>query len=763
MSNKIELLAPAGSFEALVAAVQNGCDALYLGGALFGARAFANNFNEEEMKRAIRYAHRFGVRVYVTVNTLIKEDEMEVCLNYIEYLQEIDVDALIIQDIGLLMRVHQRFPDLELHASTQMHIHNPQGIKLLQEMGAKRVVVPRETTIEEIATYATLGVDLEVFVQGALCVSYSGQCYMSALTLNRSGNRGACAQNCRMQYDLEVTHNQTKQLVKTRGKYLLSPKDLNTLDYVPRLIQAGITSFKIEGRMKRPEYVALMVSSYRKAIDAFQNNKKFYVDEHIQEEMEKIFNRGFSAGHLFHDMGSKLMSEVRPNHMGITIGYISGFHQDKVMIHLHKELRQGDGIRIITSRGDEGFTINRIYKEGLLVNHGDAGDTIEIDKTFFVEKGSSVVKTSDCQQLKQLQESYAGIKKRIPIHARFTMQTSSLACLEVWDDEGFYVKQESDVICEKAHTNPLGKQRIQSQLEKSKDTPFVMKDIEYQLDGDSILPIKELNQLRRNALEELSTLREIRYHGRRVSHQGTLEVSKTQAILPYYIVIHTKEQYEVCKEIGVTSIYVDDHALYETLKEDEHVFERTSRVMKTTYSSTHVMIGEHGGLYAKQPVICDTSCNVTNHDSANVMFSRNAIGVCFSLESSLEECCEIQQQFYEEQGYYGNFIYPIYGREELMISQHCIINAQLLDSDKKHCTLCKQGEYALLDLKKHRYPIQCDDACRMHILNEHPRHRLGDIQQAKLAHITSFLLVFTKENKAQCRMVLKELGEEISL
>lgn len=302
MIKKVELLAPAGSFECLQAAVQNGCNAVYLGGSMFGARAFANNFDKEEIIQAIHYAHGYGVKVYVTMNTLIYEEEMEEALAYAKFLYEENVDALIIQDLGLFDACHQLYPDFELHASTQMHIHNEAGIRLLQEAGAKRVVVPRETSIEEIKQYAKQSVDLEVFVQGALCVSYSGQCFMSAKELSRSGNRGECAQMCRMRYRL-VKDEQGKQMyIDSDGAYLLSPKDLNTLSHVPDLINAGVASFKIEGRMKRPAYVALMVSYYRKAIDAYYQNKKLDIPE-ANKQMQMMFHRGFSEGHLFHQMG----------------------------------------------------------------------------------------------------------------------------------------------------------------------------------------------------------------------------------------------------------------------------------------------------------------------------------------------------------------------------------------------------------------------------------------------------------------------------
>lgn len=759
----IELLAPAGSFEALRAAVQNGCDAVYLGGTCFGARAFANNFNDEEMKRAVAYAHVYGVRVFVTVNTLIKEHEIKDCIAYVKKLQQMDVDALILQDMGMFTLLHKHFPDMELHASTQMHIHNPQGITMLKEMGAARVVVPRETSIEEIREYSRLGVDLEVFVQGALCISYSGQCLMSALTLNRSGNRGECAQSCRMQYELEKTDENGRHILKADGSYLLSPKDLNTLEYVPSLIEAGIASFKIEGRMKRPEYVALMVSCYRKAIDAYKEGRAFHVDEVMKEEMQKIFHRGFSAGHLFHQTGSALMNFYRPNHMGITIGSIEAFTKDKVRIKLTKELQQGDGIRILSTRNDEGFCVNRIYKNGLLVNHGEAGDLIELDKTFYAEKGSLVVKSSDVKQLKKLQESYAHLARKVDIFGIFHMQPHEPAILEIMDNDGFHTRINSDMPCDIARTTPLSQERIDIQLRKTKDTPFTFKEIEYDVCMNGILPVKEINRMRREALNTLAHMREVRNGNRRFITTVNSDVCETMPELDELIVVvHNEEQYAACREAGISMIYIAEHALYETHKNEVCVYERTPRVMKDTYPDEMIMIQEAGGLAAQQPVLCDTSCNVTNIHTAAMMFSRHAAGVTLSLESSLEECLAITEDYHDTYGIWGNFIYPIYGREELMLSEYCVINAVEKDNGKKHCGLCRQGSYALLDRSQRRYPILTDHACRMHILNAEPRNRISDMKEAKHHHLTSFLCVFTDETHEECKMILSAVKKELS-
>lgn len=761
---QVELLAPAGSFDALKAAVQNGCDAVYLGGSMFGARAFANNFNEEEMIQAVAYAHIYGVRVFVTLNTLIKEHEIDACVRYARFLYEHDVDALIIQDIGLFSLLKEKFPDMELHASTQMHIHNPQGIQLLKEVGAKRVVVPRETSIESIAQYSKLGIDIEVFVQGALCVSYSGQCLMSSMTLHRSGNRGECAQNCRMQYDLEKEMHGKSSKVLAKGKYLLSPKDLNTLAFVPQLIEAGIASFKIEGRMKRPEYVALMVSLYRKAIDAYYAGKTFVVDMEMQEAMEKIFHRGFTSGHLFHKCGSALMNPIRPNHIGIEIGTIIHISKDKMVVKLVKPIYQGDGIRILKDKEDEGFRVNRIYKDGLLVNHAKCGDRIELDKTMYVEKGNKILKTSDVIQLNELQESYMQIKRRVKVYGAFYMKIGELACLEVMDDVGNMISVHSSQVVEKALKTSLEEERIDKQLHKSKDTPFDIASIEYHVSQKATMPIRELNQMRRDALEQLEQVRKIRNHNRGVEvaiqkNTSIYDEEHNEVEIPTICtVVHTLEQYQVCLDAGIKMIFVEGNTLYEQVKDNPCVYHRHPRVMKHKYGNTFEMIQEHGGVYDNRPVFVDSSLNVTNSYSAAFLHNHHANAITFSLEQSIEDCAEVVNAYQHRYDTTASFVYTIYGRNELMLSEYCPINAVEKDSDKKNCGLCRgAARYTLVDMKKHRYPIMCDNDCRMHLLHDEPRNHISDIPYAKTKGIEHFLCVFTIENRNESEAVLQAL------
>ncbi len=292
---KVELLAPAGDYEALMSAVNAGCDAVYLGGKNFGARAYATNFDHDDLKAALEFCHLRDVKVYVTVNTLVANEEFEKLVNYLDFLYSIGVDAVIVQDMGVLKFLRENYPGLKVHASTQMTVHNLEGVQELAEKGVSRVILSRELTLKEIKDIVqNSNIEVEVFVHGALCVSYSGQCFMSSILGGRSGNRGRCAQPCRLKYSLVDKEGK----VLEKDLHLLSMTDLCTIENIPNLIEAGVTSFKIEGRMKNAEYVASVVKAYREAIDCFYEGKAFDSGKAI-EEMSRIFNRGFSSGYLF--------------------------------------------------------------------------------------------------------------------------------------------------------------------------------------------------------------------------------------------------------------------------------------------------------------------------------------------------------------------------------------------------------------------------------------------------------------------------------
>ena len=313
----IELLAPAGSIEALKAAVESGADAVYLSGQMFGARAYANNFDEQGLKEAIEFAHLRNVKIHVTVNTLVDNAEIPELVEYLRYLYEVGADAILVQDFGVAKIAHEIVPDLPMHASTQMTVNNLAGVLALQELGFSRVVLSREVTLKDIRHICrNCNVEIEVFAHGALCVCYSGQCLMSSMIGGRSGNRGRCAQPCRLPYSLVDKNGQN--VLKDAGQYLLSPRDMNTIEL--DLIEAGVASLKLEGRMKKPEYVAVVVNSYRQKIDAFY--QKTDLVEDVQKNLSQIFNRDFTTAYLEKKQGKFMMSDKRPNNRGRLIGRV---------------------------------------------------------------------------------------------------------------------------------------------------------------------------------------------------------------------------------------------------------------------------------------------------------------------------------------------------------------------------------------------------------------------------------------------------------
>ena len=290
----IELLAPAGSWEALEAAVNAGADAVYMGGKAFGARAYASNFDKEEMTKAVYFAHMHRVRLYITVNTLVDDSELAELADYLLFLNNVGVDGIIVQDLGIIRLARQIVPELPLHASTQMTITNSSGVDFAVAAGMERSVLARELSLKEIEAACSRGTEIETFIHGALCVCYSGQCLMSSLIGGRSGNRGRCAQPCRLPYKLLNAKGEDMLEGKDAGQYLLSPKDMNTLAILPQLIEAGVVSYKIEGRMKRPEYVAVVVDAYRRAIDSYKAGN-YHVPAEDLANIEQIFNRDFTT------------------------------------------------------------------------------------------------------------------------------------------------------------------------------------------------------------------------------------------------------------------------------------------------------------------------------------------------------------------------------------------------------------------------------------------------------------------------------------
>ena len=365
-----------------IAAVQMGADAVYIGGSKFSARAYAFNFDDENIARAVDYCHIYGVRVYVTLNTLVKDNELKEIMEYVGFLYSVGVDALIVQDTGLIYLIRNNFPDFELHASTQMTVHNGEGALFLKNMGFKRIVLSRELSLKEIDYISnTLKVETEVFVHGALCICYSGQCLMSSIIGGRSGNRGRCAQPCRLPYTL-IDKNTNRE----HKAYLLSPKDICTLDNLKDIVATGTSSLKIEGRMKKPEYVSGVVEIYRRALDNIYNNTIQKLDKDTKV-LTQLFNReGFSKAYLYGNSGKDMMAYKVPKNSGLPIGKVAS----DLSVTLLENVALKDGVMFL----DDGFAISKIIMNGIEVEKAVMGDRVLLKPTKY-KSGDLLYKISD--------------------------------------------------------------------------------------------------------------------------------------------------------------------------------------------------------------------------------------------------------------------------------------------------------------------------------------------------------------------------------
>jgi len=501
-----ELLAPAGSMEALVAAVNSGANAVYLGGRQFSARHSAANFDDREIEEAIAFAHRKGVMVYVAVNTLLGNNEIEAALKYLSFLHRIGADAVIVQDLGLVHAARQLLPRLVLHGSTQMTIHNPEGAKFLERQGLDRVVLARELSlaqIKEIGLRSAIG--LEIFIHGALCICYSGQCLMSSFIGGRSGNRGRCAQPCRLPYSL--VERQTGEQFSD-NLHLLSTKDLCLIELLPEIISSGVVSFKIEGRMKRPEYVATVVRIYRGAIDRFLTDpEKFMVTEGEKKDLAQIFNRDFTTGYLYGNPGKELMGYARPNNRGIFLGRIVGIDDlGWAKVKLGEGLALGDGIEVWISKGGRiGFTVEAISRDRKRIEGAAAGETVEIRIPEEVRFGDRLFKTYDVRLMAQAQEAIGlpGAEGKIPVTAWVTISEGKPMTITIKDQDGFVGEGRSDFKAEVAEKRPLTFEVLKEQMSRLGNTPFMLEKLEAEINGSLMVPLSEINATRRMAIENL--------------------------------------------------------------------------------------------------------------------------------------------------------------------------------------------------------------------------------------------------------------------
>lgn len=507
---KAELLVPVGNQDALKAAVLSGADAIYLGGQKFNARGRADNFNNEQLIEAIRYAHLYGVKVYVTFNTLIKQKELSEARDFAEFLYHNHCDAVIVQDLGLAAMIKKYFPQLELHASTQMTIHNLEGVKMLEDLGFKRVVLARELTLEEIEYIAqNTSLELETFIHGALCVCYSGQCLMSSILGGRSGNRGLCAQPCRLPYRLEKEGVEGSYRDVKKG-YLLSTRDLATYSFLDKLIKAGVKSFKIEGRLKRPEYIGVVTGIYRKILDnIYQGSIPAYSPED-EESLLQIFNRGgFCSGYYFGTNNKQLTSVDRPDHWGIRIGKVVAVRNNWIDVELESSLEVGDGIRFINSQsGEWGQEVTRMKDScGRELSRAIPGTVVSIKRILkhkTLHPGAQVWRISQKSQLEQASAQFnSKYAKKIPVSIRGVFKVGQVPLIEMEDLKGVKGIAIGQQKVEAARRAPLSREDIEKQIDRLGNTPFEIERIDIDMDDRVFVPLSLINELRRSAVSDL--------------------------------------------------------------------------------------------------------------------------------------------------------------------------------------------------------------------------------------------------------------------
>lgn len=661
---KIEILAPAGNMECLKAAIEAGCDAIYLGGMMFGARSFAGNFSFEELEEAVSYAHLYGVKIYVTVNTLVYESEVEMFLDYIDKLVNLHVDALIIQDIGMLDLIHQTYPDMELHASTQMHLHNLKGVEFASKLGCKRAVLAREVDIDTIRDIKkNTQLELEIFVHGALCISYSGQCLMSSLIGGRSGNRGTCAGTCRKKYTL-VKKEQDKVIPLTEEAYLLSTKDLNTLDYVGELIEAGVDSIKIEGRMKRPSYVYAVVKLYRKAVDSYYQKKKIEIDASEIYDLQKIFHRGYTKGFLFHTENSTLTNSFRPNHLGVPVGTVTKVDGLITTIALTDTVHIHDGIRIL-GHEDIGTTLNVFTVCGNVVKEAKANDSITLKMPASVSVGSKVLKTTDYIQLEQIKKEIESQTRRVFITMDMKIKKDEKMTLTVSDKE-HVVTVYSDMMPTEALKRPVSKEDILSKLRKLGNTVYELEHINIELDDQLFISMKEVNELRRKALSMLDQKRLKRPFIKKGTYHRT--VPDCHTFFKKAISIQTEKQYLALRDSDVDLIYTP--TIYSSMTEDKRVIRRLPHVMNQYPEiKDRLLVGELGSILTYSLFVTDSSMNVVNSYSLALLHHMKAKCVALSYELDERQIIELLEAFKKRYQKLPNVELVIYGREEIMISK----------------------------------------------------------------------------------------------
>lgn len=718
------------------------------------------------MKEAVDYCHNYNVKIYVTMNTLLKEKEIKEAIRYVGYLYEIGVDALIIQDVGLVKLIRERYPEFEIHASTQMTVHNGEGAIYFKEKGFTRIVLSRELSLEEIEYISKeLNIETEMFIHGALCVAYSGKCLMSSMIGGRSGNRGRCAQPCRKEYILESSNNGNKK------GYLLSPKDMCTIDNIEDIIKSNAYSLKIEGRMKRPEYVAGVVQNYREAIDRVLHNYS-YDNKKGKKVLLQLFNReGFSNAYLKKNTGRDMMSYNFPKNTGVEIGRVT--ENGKVL--LCSSVSVGDGIRY----KNKGFTVSKIISSGNEVKNAKANEEVILFPKDY-RKGDILYRTSSKELFDTLDETIKPYKRKIPLSVEVEFIVGKpIRLMGKFNKECYYV--EGDIV-EVAERKPLDRERIIDNLNKSGEYPYKIDEVNFREFQDGFIRISSINTIRRELFELISKKNLSRYRRSKPIEKeiGESKIKKSVSY-DYIYTCTTIEQLQSLLERGVKVVGIDifnksqDSIDINNLKvsDDVKIYLLLPEIIKTEFTyickiidnnldKIKGIITDNAGIINRYKnlleIIGDYKLNIFNSEA--VKFYREDLNnVTISMELTRGEIKEALKD--KIQG----ISYVIYGKSELMVSEYCPIGSSFGGKNTtRECNgACIKDEYYLIDEKKAKFKVMTDKFCRSHILNSYATNLVSEIEELKKIGIDTFRVDFKDEDSIEVNKVLDMIEGKTSI
>lgn len=692
--SKYELLAPAGDMAALKAAVSAGANAVYLGYDEFSARAKAKNFNKEELREAINYAHLRDVKIYVTFNILIADFEIKRAMERVKMLYDLGVDALILQDLGIAREIRKDFPDFEVHASTQMSVNNFYGAKFLKEMGFSRVVLARETPLFELEKIKELDIDVETFIHGALCVSYSGECLMSSMIGGKSGNRGECAQACRKSYEiLDFDKNKIGKRL-----YYISPKDLNTLDDVAKIINSGGYSLKIEGRMKNPEYVYTVVSSYKKSLEG-----KLTLED--KNDTEQVFNRGFTKGLFNGDFGNDFISSDRPDNRGVEVGKVIDARKNYAKVIFDEDVFEGDGLEFISNSGRFGMRSKNFYEANI-------PHEINLFKVPIIN--SKVNRTYSKKLYEKVDEKLENYdyKRELDIDLRIKIGERPLIKVKSGDLSANF---ELDKVVEVAKKSGLDRDRVIENISKTGDSIFRVKNIDLDLDDNAFLPISAINELRREAIKILEDKIlngsidrfeiENNLENKKFEKQNKDKKSKIKVFFNKFrdlensslndideIIIRAKDLEKFNKKFKSreVSIYLDKFYSYKELENLREYILKNQNVRGIWINNlSEYYIFKDDGL----EINGDIGLNVFNRLTSDFFRDLGLKSITLSPELNSSQIQKIVNKNDTELNLIS------YGRLPVMTMKHCPFSIIKNCKDEKSCPTCRYKNYLLRDEK----------------------------------------------------------------